>query len=195
MTLRQTNRVFAKVDATQQARTTMATIESRLQSSCVAESVTPIQSGSTGTSLSFVSKYGSAASLIPEKHTISLNTGTGVLTDTVSQVNAVGTSPNWTFSSTPSSTRVLLDHVAQISGTPLFRYFRYDIARDSGGNAYLDAAGNTYMILLDGTGTLPTGMTTSTGGSVPAEHDPGQLARPRSRFRSAPPTPRSPPRS
>ena len=170
VTLRQTNRVFAKVDATQRARTTMAMIESRLQSSCVAENVTPIQSGSTGTSLSFVSKYGSAASLIPEKHTISLNTGTGVLTDTVFQVNASnpGTSPNWNFSPTPSSTRVLLDHVSQISGTPLFRYYRYDIARDSGGNPYLDAAGNTYMILLDGTGTLPTGTTTSTGGSVPA---------------------------
>lgn len=167
VTLRQTNRVFAKVDATQRARTTMAMIESRLQSSCVAENVTPIQTGSTGTSLSFVSKYGSAASLTPEKHTIALNTSTGVLTDTVFQVTG-GTSPNWTFSATPSSTQTLLDHVSGISGTPVFRYYRYDIARDSGGNPYLDAAGNSYMILLDGTGTLPTGTTTSAGGNVPA---------------------------
>jgi Tfp pilus assembly protein PilE len=61
--LRQTTRVFAKVDATQRARTAMETIETRLRSSCMAEDVTPIQTGSTGTSLSFVSKYGSAASL------------------------------------------------------------------------------------------------------------------------------------
>ncbi|MFI5121747.1 MAG: prepilin-type N-terminal cleavage/methylation domain-containing protein [Vicinamibacteria bacterium] len=164
--LRQTTRVFAKVDATQRARTTMETIQARLRSACMAENVTPIQSGSTGTSLSFVSKYGSAAQLTPEKHVIALNTGTGMLTDSIYQVTGGGT-PNWTFSSTASSTVTLLDHVSQVSGTPLFRYYRYDVARDSGGNPYLDAAGNTYLLLLDGTGTLPTGTTTSTGGNVP----------------------------
>jgi Tfp pilus assembly major pilin PilA len=165
--LRQTTRVFAKVDATQRARATMETIEQRLRSACMAENVTPIMSGSTGTSLSFVSKYGSAAQLTPEKHVIALNTGTGMLTDTIYQVSG-GSTPNWTFSSTALSTVDLLDHVSQVSGTPLFRYYRYDVARDSGGNAYLDAAGNTYLLLLDGTGTLPTGTTTSTGGNVPA---------------------------
>lgn len=165
--LRQTNRVFAQVDATQRARTTMESIESRLHSACMAENVTPIQPASTGTSLSFLSKYGSAANLTPEKHTIALNTSTGVLTDSVFSVSG-GSSPNWTFSSTASSTTTLLDHVAQVLGTPLFRYYRYDAARDSAGNNYLDASGNPYMILLDGTGTLPTGTTTSTGGSVAA---------------------------
>ncbi|MDX6584247.1 MAG: hypothetical protein QOI10_3431 [Solirubrobacterales bacterium] len=163
---RQTTRVFATVDATQKARTTIESIVSRLRSSCMSENVTPVQAGSTATSLSFISKYGSAASLTPEKHVIALNIATGVLTDTIYQV-ASGSSPSWVFSGTPSSTVTLLDHVSAPSGIA-FQYYRYDIARDSAGNAYLDASGNSYMMLLDGSGTMPTGTTTSTGGSVPA---------------------------
>jgi len=178
--LRQSNSVFAKVDATRRARSTIETIESRLRSSCVGENVTPIQSGSTDTSITFLSKYGSGASLMPDKHTISLNTSTGLLTDTAFPATG-GTSPNWTFSATGTTT-TLLDHVSQISGTPLFRYYAYGIAKDSAGNNYLDAAGNAYMILLDGTGTLPTGTTTSTGGAVAANtipaNSPSALAVP-----------------
>jgi Tfp pilus assembly protein PilE len=175
--LRQTTRVFASVDATQRGRTTMETIENRLRSSCMAEDVIPIQVGSSDSSLSFVSRYGSAASLTPEKHTISFNATSGLLTDTIYQVSG-GSSPNWTFSATPSSTVTMLDHVTQVPGTPIFRYYRYDIARDSGGNSYLDAAGSPYMILLDGAGTLPTGTTTSTGGPVPANTIPANSPSP-----------------
>ena len=127
--LRGSNRVFAKVDATQRARTTLEQIESRLRSACLSENITPIQAGSTNTKLIFLSRYGSAASLTPEKHEIALNTSTGVLTDTTYAVTG-GTAPNWTFSSTGTSRR-LLDHVTQVPGEPLFRYYAYGIARDS----------------------------------------------------------------
>ncbi len=79
-----------------------------------------------------------------------------------------GTSPNWTFSATPSQTRILVEGVSQSGSTPLFQYFPYGTARDSSNNAYLDSAGNPYVMLLDGAGTLPTGVTTSSGGAVPA---------------------------
>lgn len=174
--LRGSNRVFAKVDATQRARTTLEQIESRLRSACLSENITPIQAGSTNTKLSFLSRYGSAASLTPEKHEIALNTSTGVLTDTTYAVTG-GTAPNWTFSSTGTSRR-LLDHVTQVPGVPLFRYYAYGIARDSSSQPYLDAAGNTYLTLLDGTSTLPTGTTTSAGGNVSANTIPANSPSP-----------------
>ncbi len=165
LALRQTTRVFARVDATQNARYAMETIENRMHSACVSEGVIPIQSGSTATSLSFISKYGSAARLTPEKHLITLNTN-GTLTD-ATYANTAGTAPNWTFASTPSSTVTLVDNVAAMAGTPVFQYYAYGIARDSSGNAYVDAADNPYVMLLDGSSTLPGGLRTSTGASVP----------------------------
>jgi Tfp pilus assembly protein PilE len=180
ITLRGTNRVFAKVDATQRARVTMETIVTRLRSSCVSENATPIYSTSPKLSddndLYFLSKYGSGANLTPELHQISLNETTDVLTDTTYTVTG-GAAPNWTFSST-GTTRTLLDHVNRVGTTPIFRYYSYGIARDAGGNAYLDAAGNSYMMLLDGTGTMPTGTTTSTGGNVPANTIPANSPSP-----------------
>ena len=167
LTLRQTTRVFARVGGTQQARLAMETIESRLHSACVSEGVTPVQQGSTATSVSFISRYGSAARLTPEKHTIALNTGTGALTD-VTFPYTTGAAPNYQFSSTASQTRTLLDNASAKPGTPVFRYFAYGVARDSSGNAYKDAAGNDYVMLLDGSSTLPNGLTTSGGSPVPA---------------------------
>jgi hypothetical protein len=181
LTLRQSSRVFAKVDATQRARTTMELIETRLRSSCVSENVTPIQPGSSDTSIAFVSKFGSAASLTPEKHVIALDTATGVLTDTTYPATG-GQAPTWTFSTTPSATRKLLDHVKLVGTTPVFRYYKYGIAAESSGAQYLDAAGNPFMILLDGTATLPTGVTTAGGAPVPANTIPWNSAADRSRL-------------
>ncbi len=179
ITLRQSNAVFAKVDATQRARNAVEGIENRLRSACMAEDVVPIQAGSTDTSLAFVTKYGSAATLLPEKHVISLNTTTDVLTDTVSTATG-GSVNNWTYAA--PVTRTMLDHVEQVGTTPVFRYYKYGIAADSAGNQYLDAAGNPFMILLDGTATLPTGTTTSSGGNVPAGTLPYNSANDRSRL-------------
>ena len=166
LALRQTTRVFARVDATQSARFAMETIENRMHSACVSEGVTPILSGSTATSLSFVSKYGSAAHLTPEKHVVTLNSN-GTLTDSTF-ANTGGTAPNWTFAPTASSTNTLADNVTAKAGTPVFQYYAYGIARNSSGNAYVDAADNAYVMLLDGTTTLPGGLRTSTGSAVAA---------------------------
>jgi len=164
--LKETTRVFARVDGSQRARFALETIENRLHSSCVAAGVTPIQTGSTATSISFVSKYGSAAQLTPEQHTITLDPS-GTLTD-ATYANTGGTAPSWSFASTPSSTDTLVDNAAAKPGTPVFQYFAYGVARDSAGNAYVDAAGNAYVMLLDGSSTLPSGLRTSSGASVPA---------------------------
>jgi hypothetical protein len=161
----ESGRVFDRVDATQEARTTMSRIASQLQSSCVADGVIPIQAASTGTSLRFISKWGSAATIVPELHVISL-TGGNLVDSTYPRTG--GTAPNWTFSGTASQTRTLVEGVSQSGSTPLFQYFPFGIARDGSNSAYLDTAGNPYVMLLDGAGSLPTGVTTSAGGSVPA---------------------------
>lgn len=166
--LRQTSKVFARVDATQQARIAIEQIESRLHSSCVAAGVTPILSGSDDSNLSFVSEYGSAATLTPDKHTISLSAGK--LVDTTYLATG-GTAPNWTFSSTEATSpppTTILEVTAAPPGKSAFTYYGYGIAKDSSGNSYLDAAGTPYVMLLDGTSTLPTGVTTSSGAAVAA---------------------------
>ena len=186
VTLRQSQRVFANVDATQRARTTMELIETRLRSSCVAENVTPVLTGSTDSSISFVSKFGSAASLTPEKHVISLSSG--VLTDTT-YPSTGGTPPGTGRSRAPPRRPASSSTTSPRSGsTPIFRYYKYGIAADSAGGQYLDAAGNPFMVLLDGTATLPTGVTTASGGSVAANTIPFNSAADRSRLPATAPT-------
>lgn len=176
VTLNQTSRTFARVDATQNARNAVETLESKLHSACIAENVTPILAGSTSSSISFISKYGSANTLTPEKHTVTLNPN-GTLTDTIYPVSG-GSSPNWTFSSTPTSTSTLVSNATADGTTPVFKYFAYGLARDSSGNNYLDSSGNFYMILLDGTSTLPSGITTGSGAAVPAGTTPANSPSP-----------------
>lgn len=165
LVLRQSNRVFARVDATQDARMTVERIQSRLQSSCVAEGVTPIFPGSDGDTLIFVSKYGSAATLAPDKHVIELSGTT--LTDTT-YPHASGTTPaTWQFSPTGSTQRI---HTAvkEPQGKSAFIYYGYGIAKNAQGANYVDTAGNPYYMLLDGLSTLPSNARTSGGASVPA---------------------------
>jgi Tfp pilus assembly protein PilE len=167
LALRQSTRVFARVDATQEARQAIERIETRLHSACIKEDVTPIQGGSTTTSLNFISKFGSAASLTPELHKIALS-GTSLI-DSTYAYTGVDSSGKWLFSSTPSSSVKLLSNVTTAAGsTGIFSYYKYDEAKDSTQNSYLDAAGNPFYILLDGVSTLPSGLKTSGGASVPA---------------------------
>ena len=181
--LRQSTRVFAEVDATQRARNTVESIENQLHSACMAENVVPIRDGSTGTSLTFVSKYGSAASLTPVKHTIAwTGATTQTLTDSSYAVTG-GSSPNWTFSSTPSSTRTLLDHVHRSASTPVFRYYKYGIAADALGQP-IPRRGREPVHDPARRDRRPcrAGSTTSTGGNVAANTIPYNSASDRSRL-------------
>ena len=61
LTLHQTTRTFSTVDASQHSRIALEEIENELHSACVGSGVTPVQAGSSATSLIFVSQYGSAS--------------------------------------------------------------------------------------------------------------------------------------
>jgi hypothetical protein len=158
VTLHSTTRTFSRVDATQRSRTAMENVVNELHSSCIADSVTPIQPNSTGTSLIFISQFGNAANVTPVEREIDLNDTTGVLTETDFPVSG-GTAPNWTFSTTASSSTRLLTNV-HMQGpvnnrTPAFQYFAYQEPMQSPGVPYTDAGGNPYMMLIDGTSQVP----------------------------------------
>jgi prepilin-type N-terminal cleavage/methylation domain-containing protein len=149
VTLRSTTRTFTRVDATQRARTQIEALENELHSACVAANVAPIQAGSTGTTLNFLSYYGDAASPTPVWHSVVFSGGT--LTDNAYSVS--GTAPSWTQGTLQSSYQ-LLNNVAQIGTTPPFQYFAYQEAPNGSGGYYTDGAGNPYMMLLDGTSSV-----------------------------------------
>jgi type II secretory pathway pseudopilin PulG len=161
VTLHQTTDTFTRVDATERARSTLANIEDQLHSACLETGVTPIQGGAGGTQVSdanhlvFLTAYGTSATPTPVEDEITFNSTQDTLTEyTYAWTGGTLQSPtSWTFSSTPSpaSGTLLLNNVTQItqSGTavPVFQYFAYE--------PYTDVNGNTDMMLMDGTSTVP----------------------------------------
>ncbi len=155
ITMRESTRTNTKVDATERARVKLEWIENELHSACVADGVAPIESGSTSTSLNFVSYYGDAASPTPVWHDIVFSGGN--LVDYGYSVS--GTSPNWTQGSL-STTTTLLTNVSQNGTTPVFQYFAYQEVSNGSGGYYSDGAGNPYEMLVDGSNSVPGTSTT-----------------------------------
>ncbi len=159
VTLHQSTRTFSKVSAAQAARTGMADIENELHSACLTADTNPIVAGSDANDLVFVSQYGnttsaaSAAVPTPVEHKITFSSTTNTLTDSVYAVNG-GTSPDWTFNTTPTSTVTLMSNVTAVGSTPVFQYFEYSPPMN-GATPYTDSAGNTYMMIQDGLNYVP----------------------------------------
>jgi hypothetical protein len=157
--LRQTSREFSQVDATQHVREALENLENELHSACLTDNVTPIQGGSTPSTLLFVSQFGTAATLTPVEHQIAFSsTGQTLIESTFAETGVTTSSsglPVYTFSTTPSTTRTLLTNVKQSGTTPVFQYFAYQEPLNSSGQPYTDSAGDPYMMLLDGTGDIP----------------------------------------
>jgi type II secretory pathway pseudopilin PulG len=142
VTLHSSTRTLTRVDATQRARVTMEQILNELHSSCLSYGATPIQAGSSNTSLSFDYEYGSAVTPTAVQHTIAFNAAAGTLVDT-STAYAGGS-------------KILLSNVSQSGTTPVFQYYAYAAPTNPAtGSAYTDSAGNSYMMLLDGTTAVP----------------------------------------
>ena len=100
-----------------------------LHSGCVSQGVAPVLAGSGDSSMSFLSKSGSAVSPTPDKHVVTLSGGT--LSESIYPATG-GAAPNWTFGATPSSTRAAPDRrerrlrrQTRPSSVPLFRYYAY----------------------------------------------------------------------
>lgn len=121
-------RVANHVTANQRARPVLTSMMDALHSGCVSQGVAPVLAGSGDSSISFLSKTGSAVSPTPDQHVVTLSGST--LTESIYPATG-GAAPTWTFSGTPSSTRELLTGVSAgqagspPSSIPLFRYYAY----------------------------------------------------------------------
>jgi Tfp pilus assembly protein PilW len=120
-------RITSRTDIDSRVRPAMTHIVQGLHSSCVTSHITPIRrdalgNASSGTSISFLSKPGSAPGPTPDLHTISLNGST--LSESVYRAN--GTSPpDWGgFTTKISGPYTLLTNVTAPGGV-IFRYYDF----------------------------------------------------------------------
>jgi type II secretory pathway pseudopilin PulG len=133
VSISQSSRISERVDADQQGRLAMEKIVLGLHSSCIDSQVTPIQEGSTPTSIIFFNYVGSEPYVSQVvKHVIGLNIASGKLTDeayksTSEKVTEGGRT--WTFPALPTSTQTLATNVSKSAGEPVFKYYAY-----AGGN-------------------------------------------------------------
>lgn len=159
VSLHQTTRTFSLVDATARAEPAFEALENELHSACFADNETPIQSGSSGTSLIFVSSVGNAASPVATWHEIDFSGGKLTDNSYAASEQETGGTPTWTRGSLESS-RVVLTNVGQSTNTSTntaiapFQYFAYQVAPGT------DAGGNNYEILPDGISPVPGTSTT-----------------------------------
>ncbi len=161
VSLKQTTRTFTQVDATSRAEPAFEALENELHSACFADEETPIQAGSSGTSLIFVSSVGNAVTPVATWHEIDYAGGSLVDNAYSATESSVSGVPVWTRGSLQNSRTVLTNSAQQLTGpptapvkTPVFQYFAYQQAPQK------DAGGNNYMILPDGTAPVPGGSTT-----------------------------------
>lgn len=126
ISVRLSARAVDRVDATQRGRTGLEQMMQLLHSSCLASSLTPVYPTSDGSNLIFLSQFGSAVLPVPNLHKITFSGGN--LTDNIyAYTGTPGAGPPWptsSFSSTPTSSRVLITNVST-PVYPAFRYYKY----------------------------------------------------------------------
>ncbi len=127
--VRQSAAASDRVEATQNGRTAMERLLQELNSSCVWSTVPPVQAGSDGSHLWFLTAFSSVPLPNPILHQVWLTPG-GVLNDaSYTLLNPTTPPGSWTlsaFNATPTSTRALATGVSYIAGTnTLFQYYQY----------------------------------------------------------------------
>ena len=155
LSVTQASRVSDRVAATGASQSAMAHLDRELNSGCLTGDVSPIQ-GSTAAGISpavnsdandlvFVTGIGDGATGTPTEHVVSFKNG--ALTDTW-YANTGGSPPDaqdastWTFSANKAGSIVLLNHVANQSGIPMFQYYSYSNPANATANSLLGAAGS-----------------------------------------------------
>lgn len=114
-------RITDKADTVQRTRIGLdrATRVLRTQA-CGGSSTPPLISGS-GTAVTFYSDTNSSSTFAPRKVTLSY--AGGALTQQT-WVPTNSASP-WTYNTTPTTTRTLIDHISQSGSTPVFAYYSW----------------------------------------------------------------------
>lgn len=115
-------KVTQRVDANARAKPAIQNLMNDLHSACTGPAIAPLLPGSTDNQLRFQSATGGGVAPTPQKHTVTYENGG--LTERIYNATS-GANPNWTYSATPSSTRILLEGVDapdEAYGTP-FSYY------------------------------------------------------------------------
>jgi type II secretory pathway component PulJ len=164
VSLHQTSRVADVAQATQLGRTTMTRIVHELHSVCLAPGFAPVQAGSNASELRFVNAYSSEAEITSAsvaEHRIKWESN--ALTDYSYPGNG-GTSPQFTFQSTPSplkGTRIseqegIASSLVGGKPAPIFQYYSYGAKSHSGEESSLSTLSETPLVGAGAEGRLTT---------------------------------------
>jgi len=122
LSVKNSAQVTQRVDANGRAKPALQQLMNDLHSACTGPNIAPILSGSTSTELRFQTATGNSVAPTPAKHVVAFQGGT--LTERVYPAIG-GANPAWTYSASPSSTRVLLQDVSvpDAADGPAFSYY------------------------------------------------------------------------
>jgi prepilin-type N-terminal cleavage/methylation domain-containing protein len=133
VSLKQSTRVSDVVQASQLGRTAMTQIVDELHSACIASGFAPIQEGSNGSKLIFVTGYSEAAEIAEARKDEIVFSGE-TLTDNVYNSTG-GTSPNFTFPKEKTKSILIAKNISQSSEggkeVSVFRYYAYAVTPPS----------------------------------------------------------------
>lgn len=129
VSLRQSTRVADVVQASQLGRTAMTNIVDELHSACIAPGFAPIQEGSTGSKLIFITGYSEAAEITSVRKDEIVWAGE-TLTDNVYNSTG-GASLEFTFAKAPTRSVLIGKNISQSAEggkeVPIFRYYQYAV--------------------------------------------------------------------
>jgi type II secretory pathway pseudopilin PulG len=136
---RHNNDIQRRAESQQIARTAVDEMVRRLRNEvCLDVKTTPVVTAS-GTSVTFYADFGTGApTSYPERHVLSLNTGTGTLTDTWS-TTSTGKAADYVA----AGTRVIARGVSQVGSTPLMTFYAYDTSSPPAPNRQLNSGTNS----------------------------------------------------
>jgi prepilin-type N-terminal cleavage/methylation domain-containing protein len=127
-------RTYQTVDATQRGRLAMDLMMRELSSQvCISNTIPPVDTA-TSTAITYFVNLG-GADAVPEKHQLSYESNSLVLRRYV----GTGTPPTMTWPGTATSTKTLLENVAQTGTTPVFRYYTWGTGNPVAPDALLTA--------------------------------------------------------
>jgi prepilin-type N-terminal cleavage/methylation domain-containing protein len=127
------NRINEQIHIDQTARVALENLMRNLHSACVVPEKPPVQSGSTESTIRFVSATGQEAAVTPVLHEVLFTAPKEELKERLYEANAGSTYGSWTFNASPATERRLAtgiqESTEQVGATerhvPVFRYYEY----------------------------------------------------------------------
>jgi type II secretory pathway pseudopilin PulG len=130
--------VSDREDALQRGRIALEQMTRQIRSMTCAGSTTPVALA-TDNEIDFYAYLGnptSGGSLLPDLHKLTYSSSAKTITESDYTVSDVNTSPP-TVASTAYKTRVLLNNVVPVTGTPIFSYYTFDPSASLGSGTFV----------------------------------------------------------